>query len=217
VCRAAFAKQKFLPNVPNAATVSVTRGNNMKNLVFVTVTALSLFASQSFAELAIGGYLGANQSQPTCDGFSCSGKQGSEIGALFLFPFFPTLSFRFSLAQKTRKTSFTVLNTDMTSEEKLNDFGLGIQWDLPVTDLYIMGGAKVSSSSSVSCDNAAFTCEKSKTDYPVFVGVGYNLVNLAVVHFAIEAEYEKGTQYLDSNSSVKSGGYAGRLIVKFGL
>jgi hypothetical protein len=203
----------------------------MKKLILLAVTTTSLFASSSFAELAVGGYFGLNQAQPTAtDTGSYSGKQGSEAGALLLLPFFPTLSFRFGLAQKIRKThqegdaggggGNPILLYTMNVSETLTDFALGVQWDLPVTDLYVMGGAKVSSSQSITCDmstpNVVFTnCDKSKTDYPIFVGVGYNLVNFAIIHIAVEGEYERGSSAGLLGS--KNNELTGRLMLKVGL
>jgi len=200
----------------------------MKKLILLAAAATSLFASSSFAELAVGGYLGVNQAQISGnipDG-NVAGKNGSEYGALFLMPFFPTLSLRFSLAQKVRKTQLhdTVhfgVDVPFDVSENLNDFGIGIQWDLPVTDLYVMGGAKISSSQSITCSTntdygiAVGNCTKTPTDYPVYVGVGYNLFSLALVHFSFEGEYERGSAA--SFDGAKNGALTGRFIVKVGL
>jgi len=200
----------------------------MKKLILLAATATSLFASSSFAEFAVGGYLGVNQAQPSYSGAgSYTGKQGSELGAFLLLPFFPTLSFRFGLAQRIRKTHYEDNgssglggNAVMDVSENLNDFSLGVQWDLPITDLYVMGGAKVSSSQSITCSvsNPVIVysgCDKTKTDYPVFVGVGYNLLSIAIVHIALEGEYERGSSA--NFVGAKNNDLAGRILVKVGL
>jgi hypothetical protein len=194
----------------------------MRKLILCVIATTSLFASTSLAEFAVGGYFGMNQSQPSYSGTdSYSGKQGTELGALVLFPFFPTLNFRIGLAQKVRKTRFesTTVAGSTDVSETLTDLGLGIQWDLPVTDLYVMGGAKISSSQSISCDNTTpglvVNCEKTKTDYPLFVGIGYNLFNFTVVHLAIEGEYARGSS--SGFAGAKNNDLTGRLMLKVGL
>lgn len=205
------------------------KGNFMKKLILSTLVLATLFTSSSYAELAIGGYFGVNQALPgSVEQGSYKGKQGTEFGVVLLWPLFPTLSLRASLAQKIRKTNYSgtfdvggpIVDVDANISETLTDLGLGVQWSLPVTDLYLMGGAKVSTSQSITCSVnpdwvVMSNCAKTKTDYPVFVGFGYSFFTLTPVKVSIEGEYERGTSsnFLGTATS----GVTARLVFTAGL
>lgn len=201
----------------------------MKFIIFLVIGSIQFLTSTCYGEMAVGGYFGMTQGQPISNepGLSSEGKRDNEFGALFLSPLLPTLSLRVGLSQKTRNSHFSyhtttpfVLDASGDTSETLLNLALGVQWDLPVTDLYVLGGVKISSSQKIKCDNTTpgttfASCEKSNTDYPVFAGVGYNLYDFTFARFAVEGEYEMAST--KGYGEVKNNAYSGRVLLKFGL
>lgn len=202
----------------------------MKLLIFLLIGGIHFLTSICYAEMAVGGYIGMTQGQPTDSEseLSTEGKRGSEFGALFLAPVFPSLSFRLGLAQKTRNTHLSYhgttapfINAYGDFSETLLDLALGVQWDLPVTDLYVLGGVKVSSSQEITCDNVTpgttfSDCKKSDTSYPIFAGVGYNLFDFPFARLAIEGEYEMPSAN-KGYGEIKHNAYSVKALLKFGI
>ena len=194
----------------------------MKKFFIAAICAVLACAEANAIEIGlIGGYQGVtvttNDSVP-----SYSASSATNIGALLLFSVFPFVQVRTGVISKNRKVNVTALGVSGTVQDQILDFPIDLQVGLPL-GLYVYGGVLYSSTQCTSCSSGlgagCFSSSKTPDDLPVNVGVGFNLLDIALFKLGIEAEYQMGTKNLDTvgSGTTKANSLGGNIVAKFGF
>lgn len=194
----------------------------------LTVIAALAFAVNAHANLEIAGIAQmAKTSYSTSDvgGVEYKGKNDMRIGALLFLPLLPTLSLRTGLLTTERTTDVDAgAAGGFTAKDKLTLIPLNLQWNLPVTSLFIFGGITLinTQSSSISDCSGAANCSvsvaKTPNDTAMNFGVGYNIVSFALFRWALEVEYQNGSKdLLDGAGELKASSLNLGTVFAFGF
>lgn len=173
--------------------------------LFAVVAAL-LLSHKAFANLEIAVMAGASQNKVTASSdltATYESANGTRFGGLILFPLLPTLSVRTGAIYHTRKLKVSASSPvayELEFTNKTMDIPLNLQFNFPVTSLYLFGGMILSNTQSTDCtsNNASITCSSDKTpsDQLMNVGFGFNVFSLALVRLSLEAEHQIGSKDL---------------------
>lgn len=193
----------------------------------LTVIAALTFAFNAHANLEIAGIAQmAKTSYSASDvgGVDYKGKNDMRIGALLFLPLLPTLSLRTGLLTTERTTDIESAAGGFTAKDKLTLIPLNLQWNLPVTSLFIFGGITLinTQSSSISNCSGAADCSvsvsKTPNDSAVNLGLGYNIVSFALFRWALEVEYQNGSKDLiDGAGELKASSLNLGTVLAFGF
>lgn len=182
--------------------------------------AVVLFGANASANLEIAAIAQASKTQYSGD--SSGSSSGTNLGALLLFPLLPTLSLRTGVIQLNRKMTSDIpaslgLSGSYEHSSGVLAIPLNLQFDLPVTDLYVFGGLTYFKTQAVDCSttNASYSCntDKAPDDTVVNAGVGYNLFSVALFRLGLELESQWGT----ANVSTAASGEAKQSALNAGL
>ncbi len=172
----------------------------------ILVAALVLFATLKVSAVEVGVIGGLGSGGVTTDSTTTSYSNGSgyEIGGLFLFSVFPFVQARTGVISKTRKINASVAGVSYTTQDTILDFPINLEVNFPM-GLYVFGGVIYSSTQSSTCAaSGGATCtssSKTPDDMPVNVGLGFNVLDLALFKLGIEGEYQSGTKNIDTSGA----------------
>lgn len=178
------------------------------------------FCAQASANLEVAAI--AQYAKTQYSGDSSGSATGTNLGVLILFPILPTLSLRAGAIQLNRKmTNDIPASLGVSGSYELSSgvmaIPVNLQFDLPVTDLYLFGGLTYFKTQAADCSttNAAYTCnaDKAPDDTVVNAGVGYNLLSVALFRLGLELESQWGT----ANVSTAASGDAKQSALNAGL
>ncbi len=194
----------------------------MKKMIVIALSALLGTSSAMAIEVGvIGGY--QSVSVTTTDSVpSYSSSSATDIGALLLFSIFPFVQVRTGVISKSRDIKVTALGVNGDIKDSILDIPINLQVGLPL-GLYVFGGVIYSSTQSTSCTSGlgsgCFSSSKTPDDMPINLGVGFNLLDIALFKLGIEAEYQMGTKNLDTQGSgtTKANSFGGNLVAKVGF
>lgn len=167
-------------------------------------------SSTAFANLEVAAFAQGVQTRFNSDisGVDYSANTGTKVGGLLLFPILPGFSLRTGLIHHQRKIAGDITTTSPKSqfsyEDKLTEIPLNLQVGLPVTSLYLFGGLIYSTTSSSSCSasgaGAACSSDKTPSDTLMNLGVGYDVISIALFRLGLELEFAQGTKNLSTGA-----------------
>jgi hypothetical protein len=187
----------------------------MKYLMMVLVLILGL---QAQADLGAGVLVSGAQ-----DSWDASGDILSKVkadgmttryGVMLWFPLIPGLGMRVGYLLETEKlhSEYTILSpVDTTVKNSL--VPINLQLGLPITDLYIFGGAIFVNNDKVE------PAGTMNSDLRLNLGAGYSVVDLGLAKLNLELEYQRGTRNLSPSPGfdVKNQSVALNIGAQFGF
>lgn len=201
----------------------------MKSLTLALLLSLATMGLPNSANaFEISGVLGMRSNSAATEGLasgvSFSGGNTLHYGAYLTFSFV-AVGFRTGLLMVDR--TLTAKTSVAEIKYKLNYFEVPahLMVYLPLTGLYLYGGASLDAKTSFSCDvtgGGTATCDIPGTNLIANFGVGYDIIDLTVAAVGVEAQYDHGLTNLNpdpSNGSAKiySRGYAVNAFARFGF
>lgn len=137
---------------------------------------------------------------------SFSSGVGYQLGGLLFLQVTPLLYLRTGVIYKNRTATESipsVANFGAKITDNILDFPMDLEVDFPL-GAYVYGGIIYSSTQSTSCNvtsgpfSSCTIASKTEDDMPLNVGLGYYLLNTALLKFGVEAEYQYGTRNLSN-------------------
>jgi hypothetical protein len=184
-----------------------------------TIAALLLiFGFQAHADFGAGVIVSGAQDTWDASGAGVTGMKSdgmtTRYGLMAWLPLFPGLSMRLGYLRETEKvkvdySSIPTSNVTLTN----NLVPINLQFGLPVTDLYIFGGAIFAYNDKVDPSGTW------NNDLRLNAGLGYAVVDLGPAQLNVELEYQKGTRNLSdtSGADVKNQSVALNIGAQFGF
>jgi hypothetical protein len=187
----------------------------MNKLILAFMFAASFAAHAELGIGAIGSYHIADHYDTTTviPGETAKPNSSYGIGALLFLPILPTLSARAGVIYD----QMNIKDEGPSFSTKVNygnfNIPLNVQFDLPVTDLYVFGGAVVAMNNTRPSGSPAWS------DLRFNVGAGYSIITLGPAKLSLELEYQKGTKNISGTpgDSVKFSGLSGNVMARFTL
>ncbi len=193
----------------------------MKRVLLSTIALLAL-ANTAKAELTVGVLAGIKKDSYSYTAAAVDSVEypmSSRVGALLTLPLFPLLSLRTGVMLDTDKFDVTYTGlSKVSSVASFTSIPLDLQIGLPLTGLYVYGGAVLAMNTKYEVGGSAAT-EKLKADTRMNLGLGYEVFSLAVAKLALEVNYEKGMSNISqiAGEEIKSGHLGLNLAAKIGF
>ncbi|MGZ5279929.1 MAG: hypothetical protein ACXWC9_08305 [Pseudobdellovibrionaceae bacterium] len=167
----------------------------MKYAVTILVLILGL---QAHADLGAGVLFSGAQDTWDASGTNLTGVKAdgmtTRYGVMVWFPLIPGLGMRVGYLLETQKLTSEYSNlspVDTTAKNSL--VPVNLQLGLPITDLYVFGGAIFVSNDKVEPSGTM------NSDLRINLGAGYSVIDLGLAKLNLELEYQKGTRNLSSS------------------